>query len=192
MSRASHSPRPSGLYAVPAPRVDAPASARPRAPLPDRMVRRPRLVKRLDEASLAVLVAPAGYGKTTVLREWAAGDPRPQAWITLTSEHDDAAALLPSRGRRLRGIEPLPADVMEATVSGDGALALLAEALPARAPCAIVLDDFDVLSDAGALWAVEVLVEPLGPGSTVAVTSRREPRLPLGRLRAGDGLVELR
>jgi LuxR family maltose regulon positive regulatory protein len=92
----------------------------------------------------------------------------------------------------LHAVEPLPPDVLEATVSGEGALPLLAGALLARAPCAIVLDDFGALSDARALRAVEVLVERLGPGSTVALASRREPRLPLGRLRAGDGLVELR
>src|SRR3954449_4201013 len=192
MSNASRSPRRSGLYAVPAPRVDERALVRPRAPLPDRMVRRPRLVKRLTDASLAVLVAPAGYGKTTLLHEWAAGDERPQAWITLTPEHDGGPALLRSLGRRLHAIEPLPPDVLEATIFGEGALPLLADVLPTRAPCSIVLDDFGALNDAGALWAVEVLVDQLGPGSIIALDSRREPQLSLGRLRAGDGLVELR
>src|SRR3954471_8648234 len=163
MSRASRTPQPSSLYAAPAPCVDEHAPARPVAPLPDRMVSRPRLVKRLADASLAVLVAPAGYGKTTLMREWAASDPRPQAWITLTPEHDDAAALLRSLGRRLHALKPLPPDVLEATVSGEGALSLLADALPSRAPCVVVLDDFGVLSDAGALWAVEVLADQLGP-----------------------------
>src|SRR3954447_2785765 len=195
MSRASQSPRRSGLYAVPAPRVDERAPARPRAQLPHRLIGRPRLVRRLAEADgapLAALIAPAGYGKTTLLREWAAGDPRPQVWISLTPDHDDAAPLLRTLGRSLHSVEPLPPEVLEATVSGEGALPLLADALPSRAPCAIVLDDFGALSDPGALWAVEVLVDELGPGSIVALASRAEPRLPLGRLRAGDGLVELR
>src|SRR3712207_836201 len=55
----------------------------------DGLVSRPRLVRRLagnPQARLAVLVAPAGYGKSTVLSEWAACDPRPFAWISL----DDA------------------------------------------------------------------------------------------------------
>jgi len=62
--------------------LQAPTS---RPPLPRKaMVRRPRLVRALRmarEVPLAVLVAPAGYGKTTLLAEWAREDARPFAWI---------------------------------------------------------------------------------------------------------------
>src|SRR5436305_745506 len=47
-------------------------------------VPRPRLVKALRDGggvSLAALVAPPGYGKTTLLSEWAAHDHRPFAWV---------------------------------------------------------------------------------------------------------------
>src|SRR5262245_30097345 len=47
----------------------------------------------------AVLVAPAGYGKTTLLREWCAHDPRPSAWLTLDRRHDDPLLLLRSIAR---------------------------------------------------------------------------------------------
>ena len=52
-------------------------------------VRRSRLVTPLadpcDAPPFAVLVAPAGFGKTTLLCEWSARDPRPFAWVTLTA-----------------------------------------------------------------------------------------------------------
>ena len=60
-------------------------------------VRRPRLVTALagpDGPPFAVLVAPAGFGKTTLLSEWSTRDPRPFAWITLDPRHNEPRALL--------------------------------------------------------------------------------------------------
>src|SRR5690349_5058565 len=70
---------------------------RPRAGL----VRRPRLIERLDAASAAKLMlvsAPAGFGKTTLLAEWLAGDPaapaadRSAAWLQLDQGDNDPAS----------------------------------------------------------------------------------------------------
>src|SRR5215218_2146527 len=69
----------------------------PRQRPPRASVRRPRLVEALafpDGPPLAVVVAPAGFGKTTLLSEWAARDPRPFAWVTLDAGHEDPTALL--------------------------------------------------------------------------------------------------
>jgi LuxR family maltose regulon positive regulatory protein len=62
-------------------------------PLAADLVARPRLVRRLaatPPGGVAVLVAPAGYGKTTLLRQWEESDPRPFTWIRA----DDVAGLL--------------------------------------------------------------------------------------------------
>src|SRR4051812_33904345 len=69
--------------------VDAPL----RPPRPG-SVERPALVRRLRaaaDAAVVALVAPAGYGKTTLLAEWAASDPRSFVWI---GPDDDPARLL--------------------------------------------------------------------------------------------------
>ena len=39
---------------------------------------------------LATVVAPAGYGKTTLLASWAEADPRPFAWLALDARDSDA------------------------------------------------------------------------------------------------------
>ena len=60
------------------------------------LVRRPVLVDRLieaDEAPLAVVVAPPGYGKSSLLCEWALRDERPFVWIALERRSADAAQL---------------------------------------------------------------------------------------------------
>ena len=43
-----------------------------------RIIERPRLIRLLDEspARIKMLVAPAGYGKTTLARQWLAASPR--------------------------------------------------------------------------------------------------------------------
>src|SRR5689334_12768285 len=58
------------------------------------LVPRDALVDRLMAApAVAVLVAPAGYGKSSLLRQWDAADPRPFAWVRLAATHDDPAEL---------------------------------------------------------------------------------------------------
>src|SRR5207248_4465980 len=132
-------------------------------------VRRPRLVNRLVEArncSLAVIVAPAGYGKSTVLHEWAERDQRPFVWLRL----DD------SRSR--------------ATPS---AISAAVEEIRSRhTSFVLVLDDADAVPGALVREGLGPLLKGLGQGSTLAVASRSEPSLPIGRRRAHRTLVELR
>src|SRR4249920_2649748 len=60
-----------------------------------RVIERPRLFALLDEAKARVrmLVAPAGYGKTTLAEQWVARDGRRVAWFTARSSSTDVAAL---------------------------------------------------------------------------------------------------
>src|SRR5436190_24136302 len=45
------------------------------------------------EGTIATIVAPAGYGKTTLLAQWAQRDPRQLLWIDLEPEDDDVEVL---------------------------------------------------------------------------------------------------
>ena len=72
-------------------------------------VARRRVVSQLLEARTPVvtLIAPPGYGKTTVLALWAARDPRPVAWLTLDDLDNDPAILIRSLVASLARIGPL-------------------------------------------------------------------------------------
>ncbi|TML94776.1 MAG: hypothetical protein E6G03_10885 [Actinobacteria bacterium] len=61
----------------------------------DRLIERPRLIRLLDEAQTRriILVAPAGYGKTTLARQWLAEDSRRGIWFRATPAATDVAAL---------------------------------------------------------------------------------------------------
>ena len=63
------------------------------------MVLRPRLIERLNEAlrrtpSVTLISAPAGFGKTTLVREWVAACERPAAWLSLDEGDNDPTRFL--------------------------------------------------------------------------------------------------
>jgi LuxR family maltose regulon positive regulatory protein len=142
---------------------DAPA-------LPAGFVARPELVSRLagrPEAVLILIVAPPGYGKSTLLAEWAGADERPFVWLG-----------------------PVAAD---GAYDRQELHALLARPRSRRnARRVFVLDDAHLLEpDLLRELVFEVLTE-LAPGCTLALTSRTELELPLSRLRTHRDVVELR
>src|SRR5512133_3988903 len=94
------------LPSPPAPRLVVLPSA-PRGSVARGLVARARLVRRLlgvRDVSLMLLVAPAGYGKSTTLLEWAQRDERPFAWVALERADDDPDYL---RGSLARAIDPM-------------------------------------------------------------------------------------
>jgi LuxR family maltose regulon positive regulatory protein len=72
-----------------------------------------------SRAPLVTVVAPAGYGKTTILARWAEADPRPFAWVALDPRDDDPVVLLRYVAGAMHRIEPLPPEVFDA-LSGAG------------------------------------------------------------------------
>jgi LuxR family maltose regulon positive regulatory protein len=142
-------------------------------------------------------VAPAGYGKTTLLSEWAEQEERAFAWLSLDRRHDDAALLLASVVEALDQLEPVDPAVMESLAAplpdvGGVAIPRLQAALQARSESfVLVLDDVHCLTTDSALEVLEGLLDCLPAGSKLALASRTEPQLPLGRLRAHRRLVEV-
>src|SRR5215203_4829902 len=72
------------------------------------IIRRPRLTRLLDDADsrLLLLVAPAGYGKTTLAREWVAARGRTGVWFRVTPTCTDPAALAMELAHVLDRIRP--------------------------------------------------------------------------------------
>jgi LuxR family transcriptional regulator, maltose regulon positive regulatory protein len=141
-------------------------------PVLARLVPRPRLTHRLSSPTapqLIVLVAPAGYGKTMLLCDWSAHDPRPFAWVTLDREHNDPACLEASIAHAVQRVEP---------ERGSDRLVL-------------VLDDLQRLVGPAAQRSLAALVENLPPAITLAVASRTASAFPLARLRVQGRVAEL-
>ena len=142
----------------------------------------------------ATVVAPAGYGKTTLLAKWVEADPRPFAWVALDGRDDDAVVFLRYIAAAIHGVEPLSAEVFEA-LSGPGGstwanrVPRVGSALGAlERPLVLVLDDLHAVANPSCLDVLAALFEYVPAGSQIAVASRGDPALPLARWRA-HGLV---
>jgi LuxR family transcriptional regulator, maltose regulon positive regulatory protein len=163
-------------------------------------VPRRRLVQALGEglARGRVLVcAPAGFGKTALLADWARGDGRPVAWLGLDGGDSDparfwryaVAALDRARPGLAGRVGPPPSRSFEGLVT-----ALINElaAQPGPDEVLLVLDDYHLVDSGPVHESVAFLLENLPPGLRVVVSGRADPPLPLARLRARGQLAELR
>jgi LuxR family maltose regulon positive regulatory protein len=168
------------------------------------VVARPRLAERLnrvEESSLALVSAPAGFGKTTLLTEWLASLPARQwsvAWLSLDERDNDPALFWTYLVAAVRRAAPeLGAGTLAQLQSPqsplDAVLATLVNELSAVADdVVLVLDDYHVIEAREVHDGMAFLVEHLPPQVHLVIAGRADPALPLARLRARGELVELR
>ena len=173
-----------------------------------KLVHRPRLLRILDEgleqnASLILLCAPAGYGKTTLVSDWLqtapAIQPGPFAWLTVESGDDHLTRFLtywitavqrirPGFGaavlQMLQTHKPQPVQALAAMLINE-----LSET-PQR--MLLILDDFHLLTAQSIQNFMAFLVDHQPPQLCLVLITRADPALPLARLRARGQLVELR
>jgi LuxR family maltose regulon positive regulatory protein len=159
-------------------------------------VSRARLVAtaRSSDCRLVTVTAPAGYGKSTFLAEWAAAEDRRVAWVSLDRLDDDPAILLVSLAsayyRAGLGSADLVADMGGPGVSVLGrAVPQLASALrTSSVPFVLMLDDVHALQSPACHDVLGVLIAAIPPGSQLAAASRSEqPHLPRRRA-SGEAL----
>ena len=150
-----------------------------------------------ENVPFATVVAPAGYGKTTLLAQWAEADPRPFAWVALDGRDDDAVVFLRYIAAAIHSVEPLPSDVFSA-LSGPRAsdwpmrIPRIGRALAAVAhPLVLVLDDLHTIANPSCLDVLTALFQYVPAGSQIAVASREEPALPLARWRSQGSVLEI-
>lgn len=174
-------------------------------PAPDQLAR-PRLLRRLDETlqpggRLALVCAPAGYGKTTLLSGWLAtlGSSVRIAWLSLEPADNDPGRFFAYLAAALDKHTPGAAALMEGLLSAprmpapaDLAAALINPLAEVDGTLILVLDDLQAISDPGLHAALASLVDHLPPQVRLALSTRSNPPLPLHRLRARGQLVELR
>ena len=156
-------------------------------------VPRERLYKLLDRATpkrLNLIVAPAGFGKTTLAAQWCARHPTPSAWLSLDNHDDDplrfwqylvgtlAHAGLP--GLNLRRKLPASDSEDDVTAGIHSLINILAED---GRPWSLVLDDVQVIRNRSILRQLAYFIDYLPPGVMVTLVSRSEPALPLSRWR---------
>jgi LuxR family maltose regulon positive regulatory protein len=173
-----------------------------RPQLPGALVSRPRLTTRLDQslhAPLTLVAAPAGFGKTTLLAEWAAHQSIPLAWLTIDAGDRDLhrfvadclaaiEPLVPGIGapvfELLRRPEPVPAAELGASLA-DALLDLPYHVV-------LVLDDYQAAASGDVERFLGALLQPPASSFHLILATRSDPALPLARMRLHDQVIELR
>jgi LuxR family maltose regulon positive regulatory protein len=164
------------------------------------IVSRSAVVDRLlasPSAPLICVVAPPGYGKSTVLAQWR-GHKEPRAgWVSVDRRDNDPVVLLTYIAAALDRVEPVDPEVFQVLASPGVSVAatavprLVAAVSAMTRPVSLVLDHVELLENTECLDAVAELALRLPPGSQLALASRRAPALPVALLRAQGQVVEV-
>jgi LuxR family transcriptional regulator, maltose regulon positive regulatory protein len=142
------------------------------------------------------ITAPAGYGKTTLLTEWANLEDRPLAWVSLDRFDDDPTSLLVALASAYAALDPRWSE-LAAEMSGPG-ISTLGRATPrlagafaaARQPFVLMLDDLHEVQSPDCLDVLQVLMARF-PSKSQLVSSSRSEQMHLARMRAMDDAFEI-
>src|ERR1035441_5573218 len=163
-------------------------------------VRRSPLIERLapgDPRPIVSVVAPAGYGKTTLLAQWAERNGQAFAWVSVDEADNDPKVLLSYVAEALNAVEPIDERVFDAlaspgsSVPGSVVPRLGAAFSSMTSPVVLVLDDVHLLRNSECRAALSVLADQVPGGSQLALAGRAQPPLRIARLRAEGKITEI-
>jgi LuxR family maltose regulon positive regulatory protein len=163
-------------------------------------IRRTSLIERLtrdDSRPIVSVVAPPGYGKTTLLSYWAGRNSRPFAWVSVDEQDNDPRVLLSYVAKALNAVQPVGERVFEAlaspvsSVPGSVVPRLGSAFWSMTAPVVLVLDDVHLLQNRECRDALSVLADHVPGGSQLVLAGRNEPPLRIARLRAEGRVLEI-
>lgn len=144
---------------------------------------------RASVARIVGVTAPAGYGKSTMLAEWAAREQRRVGWASLDRFDDDPASMLTVLAAACEALSPHAAAAVPqmrgtgSSVLGRAAPMLAAVLADAPDPFALFIDDAHAANSPACQDALEIVLGGVPDGSQVILASRHEQPC-FARLRA--------
>lgn len=165
-------------------------------------VHRVELIRRFDELHeyrLALIVAPAGYGKTALVSEWILQSSLRVVWFSIDMGDNDPVrfwdyviaaiqSAYPDVGHKTHSLlhepQPLPIETILST--------LINELLALHDALTLVFDDYHCIETSAIHDGLAFLVEHMPAQIRLIITTRIDPPLPLARMRVRNQLLELR
>jgi LuxR family transcriptional regulator, maltose regulon positive regulatory protein len=161
------------------------------------IVTRAAMVDRLAtaRAQVVTVVAPPGYGKTTLLAQWAERAGARVAWVSCDDGDNDPVVLLSALAVALDRIEPVDQTIFGVLASSGADITVVPRFVSAIAsmqlPVTIVLDHAEAVTNRKCLNTIAEFALRLPAGWQLALASRSAVPLPAARLRAHGGIVEI-
>jgi len=172
-------------------------------PLRSDLVARPlhlqKLEKILDpQVKVALILAPAGSGKTTLVSDWASAHPNEIMWFSVDETEDPPHLFWQYLIAAIQVIIPRFKNPLEFTNSGlseidvhNGLVNLINTIAGYKKNFVVVLEDLHNISDYATLSELLFLIENLPKNLSMIITSRQEPTWHLLKLRAKNSLIEI-
>jgi LuxR family maltose regulon positive regulatory protein len=163
-------------------------------------IRRTSLIERLardNACPIVSIVAPAGYGKSTLLSQWAERDGQAFAWVSVDERDNDPKVLLSYVAEALNAVEPVGQRVFDAlasptsSVPGSVVPRLGAAFASMTSPVTLILDDVHLLHNSQGRAALSMLADHVPAGSRLVLAGRDSPPLRVARLRAEGRILEI-
>jgi LuxR family maltose regulon positive regulatory protein len=171
-------------------------------PLRENRVLRPRLIERLNTSlghKLTLISSPAGFGKTTLLSEFALGCDRPVAWISIDEDDNDSTRFIAYLIAALRKVNQGFGESVYAVLQApkperiESLLTVLINEVAVEfSPFVLVLDDYHLINSPAIHEQLTYIIEHQPEMMRMMVATRADPPLPLSRLRARNQLTEIR
>lgn len=169
--------------------------------LPSEFVHRHRLTERISQGvkgPLTLISAPAGFGKTNLLIEWAAETNPHVAWLTIDEEDNDPSRFFSYMIGAIQAVHPglgeEALDFIQSTQSRGletGVTLLLNEISALRKRLILALDEFHVLESETILQGFSYLLKHCPRNLHLIIASRKEPAFDLASLRVKGKVIEL-
>jgi LuxR family maltose regulon positive regulatory protein len=168
------------------------------------LVERPQLFQKLDGGlvpanRLIIVTAPAGFGKTTLVSEWARGSGLPLGWLSLDEGDSDPTRFLRYLVAAMQSIDARIGKAIQAALYGfqppDPTVVLteiINDLLLLEEPSLIVLDDYHQIFNVQVHDCINFLLDHLPPEAHLVIATRADPPLQLARRRGQGSICELR
>ncbi|MFN2137957.1 MAG: LuxR C-terminal-related transcriptional regulator [Candidatus Promineifilaceae bacterium] len=169
------------------------------------LLARTRLTRQLQarpNGCLTLVAAPAGFGKTTLVADWAGRQTAPVAWLTVDEQDNDPVLFWRYLIAALQGVDSgfgqrslavlstLPRQALDTAVTE--LVNDLAAYCAADRPLLLVIDDYHWIYNGLIHKSLDYLLRHQPPQLQVVLLTRADPPLSLARLRVEGRLVELR
>jgi LuxR family maltose regulon positive regulatory protein len=163
-------------------------------------VQRSSLIERLargNRCPVVSVVAPAGYGKTTLVSQWAEHDGQASVWVSVDEGDNDPKVLLAYVAAALDAVEPIDQRVFDALASPASSVPgvvvprLCAAFWSMTTPVVLVLDDVHLVHSREGQAALSMLAEHVPEDSQLVLAGRTRPPVRIARLRAEGRILEI-
>lgn len=182
-------------------------------PIATNLLKRPSIIKNLEDAltvaggfsrPLTLISAPAGFGKTTLVRKWIEGKEDITAWYSIDDTDQSQERFwmyLISALQKFKkdlgsgSLEILQSNLLTTEANSDTKalfIPLLNDLFSLKNSFFLVLDDYHLINNKKIHQDMSFFIENLPPSLHVIITTRSDPPWPLYRWRAKGKMVEIR